>query len=235
FNWYYKPGHQIAKPSCHLVTNFPPKPIFKNQTCSEEITYHCSILEVFTRIEAKTLDFSILDNLKKFRAQLDFADNEASSKLDSHNLGKLFKSLVCELHYLVHYLRLIDFNGKWEMNLLFEEYYTFNQANPEARIDSPALLMANLIWILNSLLGMSDQVKGFILEAIEVNSQVQKLLYLKGCLDKLKCIPNFFLQIYNFLYLETIDKVWLLLNNNFQELYHPRNITTMQGKQAGKN
>ncbi|PLW53025.1 hypothetical protein PCANC_10732 [Puccinia coronata f. sp. avenae] len=159
----------------------PPKPVFKNQTSHKENTihFHCSFVEVFTRIEAENIDFSILDDINKFRARLDFADNEASSKLDSHNLGELWKTLAQELHSLAHHLRLIDFNGKWELHLLFEEYYAFNQAKLATRSNSPPLMMSNLIRVLNSLLGMSDEISGSILEGLKVNSQVRKLLYLK--------------------------------------------------------
>jgi hypothetical protein len=118
-------------------------------------------------------------------------------------LGKLWKTLAWELHSLAHHLRLIDFNGKWELHLLFEEvwsrhgsfcplrlillyadsllfqYYAFNQAKLATRSNSPPLMMSNLIRVLNSLLGMSDEISGSILEGLKVNSQVRKLLYLK--------------------------------------------------------
>ncbi|KAA1078349.1 hypothetical protein PGT21_033891 [Puccinia graminis f. sp. tritici] len=64
--------------------------------------------------------------------------------------------------------------------MIILQYYAFNQADLAARIDSPTLMMTNLIRILNSLLGMSDQITRVILEGSKINSQVRRLLYAKG-------------------------------------------------------
>ncbi|EHS62852.1 uncharacterized protein PGTG_22644 [Puccinia graminis f. sp. tritici CRL 75-36-700-3] len=131
-------------------------------------------------MQIDTINVVLLEEMDKFRARLDSADSEPSSELDSQSLMELWQVVALELHQLVHHSRLINVKGKWEMQLLFEEYYAFNQADLAARIDSPNLMMLNLIRILNSLLGVSNKITHAIQQASKANSQVRRLLYLKG-------------------------------------------------------
>ncbi|KAA1087020.1 hypothetical protein PGT21_019811 [Puccinia graminis f. sp. tritici] len=165
-------------PSDQRVLYSPPKPLFRNQTDPTEEKSHCNFVEAMMQID--TINVVLLEEMDKFRARLDSADSEPSSELDSQSLMELWQVVALELHQLVHHSRLINVKGKWEMQLLFEEYYAFNQADLAARIDSPNLMMLNLIRILNSLLGVSNKITHAIQQASKANSQVRRLLYLKG-------------------------------------------------------
>ncbi|OAV88064.1 hypothetical protein PTTG_12273 [Puccinia triticina 1-1 BBBD Race 1] len=188
YSFYQNPtkdAHQ-HRPSSQRVVYAPPKPVFRNQTDPVfrnqtnmiPVQEHCNFVEAMMKIETK-IDTLTLEEIGKFRARLDLADNEPSSEIDSQNLGQLWQMLAVELHSLVHHSHVIEVNGKWEMQLLFEEYYAFNQANLAARIDYPTLMMVNLIRIVNSLLGSSDQISRGIQDAFKANSQVRRLLYSK--------------------------------------------------------
>ncbi|OAV87959.1 hypothetical protein PTTG_29211 [Puccinia triticina 1-1 BBBD Race 1] len=158
----------------------PPKPLFKNRTCPEEEKRHCDFIDAIIKIEVDEVNISILEGVDKFRARLDLADSETGSELDSQNLGELWQTMSQELHLLIHHSRFASIKGRMEMQLLFEEYYAFNQANLASMIDSPTLMLVNLIRILNSLLEMSDQISRVTAEASKINAQVRRLLYVKG-------------------------------------------------------
>lgn len=182
FSMLWGPALEVHTPHASepRVAYSPPKPLFTNQTDHAHKNTHCDFVEAMLKNQFDTLGILLLEEINNFRVRLDLADIEFSSEFDSQNLGELWKTLASELNLLVRQSRLINIQGKWEMQLLFEEYYAFNQANLAARADSPTLMMSNLIRIMNSLLEMSDLMSRVISEATKVNSQVQRILYVRG-------------------------------------------------------